>query len=110
MRLHQRVPAHGCVFRRGQKHTGEHPPRRMELFGFDRGLHETVSGAIMDFLIASAYPGQPELMGQALRTRADREAAARTRTVVRKVPAQAPAPIPAPAPVEAEPEREPIAA
>ena len=80
------------------------------MFGFDRGLHETVSGVIVNFLIASQYPGQPELMGQALRAHADREAAARTRTVVRKVPAQAPAPIPAPAPVEAEPEREPIAA
>ena len=78
------------------------------MFGFDRGLYETMSGVIVNFLIASQYPGQPELMGQALRAHADREAAARTRTVVRKVPAQAP--IPASTPVEAEPEREPIAA
>ena len=78
------------------------------MFGFDRGLHEAVSGVIMNFLIASQYAGQPDLMSQALRAHADREAAASTPTVVRAVPAQAPAPIPATAPAEAEPE--PIAA
>ena len=78
------------------------------MFGFDRGLHETVSGAIMHFLIASQYAGRVDLMGQALRQHADREAAASTRTAVRTAPAQAPAPVPAAAPIEAEPE--PIAA
>ena len=78
------------------------------MFGFDRGLHEAVSGVIMNFLIASQYAGQPDLMSQALRAHADREAAASTPTVVRAVPAQAPAPVPATAPAEAEPE--PIAA
>ena len=78
------------------------------MFGFDRGLHETVSGAIMHFLIASQYAGRLDLMGQALRQHADRGAAASTRTAVRTAPAPAPKPIPAAAPVEAEPE--PIAA
>ena len=78
------------------------------MFGFDRGLHETVSGAIMHFLIASQYAGQPDVMGQALRAHAGREAATSTRTIVRMAPAPAPKPIPAAAPVEAEPE--PIAA
>ena len=78
------------------------------MFGFDRGLHETVSGAIMHFLIASQYAGRLDLMGQALRQHADREAAGSTRTIVRTAPAPAPKPVPAAVPTEAEPE--PIAA
>lgn len=78
------------------------------MFGFDRGLHETVSGVIVNFLIASQYAGRLDLMGEALKQHADRQAAARTRTIVRAVPAQAPKPSPAAEPAEAEPE--PIAA
>ena len=78
------------------------------MFGFDRGLHETVSGVIVNFLIASQYAGRPDLMGKALKQHADRQAAASTRAIVRALPARAPKPSPAAAPVEAEPE--PIAA
>ena len=79
----------------------------MELFGFDRGLHETVSGAIMDFLIASAYAGQPDRMRDALTAHAVREPASGARAAVPAAPAEAPKRVPAPAPAE---EREPIAA
>ena len=77
------------------------------MFGFDRGLHETVSGAILDFLIASEYAGQPDRMRDALMGRAVREPASSGRTAAPATPAEAPKPIPAEAPAE---EREPIAA
>ena len=73
------------------------------MFGFDRGLHETVSGAIMHFLIASQYVGRPDRMRDALRGHAVREPA-NGRTAVPAALAQAAKP------VTAEPEREPIAA
>ena len=77
------------------------------MFGFDRGLHETVSGAIMQFLIASEYAGQPDRMRDALAGRAVREPATGGRAAVRTAPAPAPTPTPTAAPNE---EREPIAA
>ena len=80
------------------------------MFGLDRGLHETVSGAIMHFLIASQYAGRLDLMGQALREHADREAARSGRTAVRTATAQPAKPVTPVAPAEAAPEREPIAA
>ena len=75
------------------------------MFGFDRGLHETVSEAILHFLIASEYAGRPDRMRDALRPSAVGEPASGGRTVV---PVRAPKPVPAGAPAEAEPE--PIAA
>ena len=78
------------------------------MFGFDRGLHETVSGAILHFLISAAYAGQPDLMRQALRSHAVRERASGGRTAVPVAPAVAPQPVPAEARAVEEPE--PIAA
>ncbi len=74
------------------------------MFGFDRGLHETVSGAIMHFLIASQYAGRPDRMRDALSGHAVREPANGGRTAVPAAVAEAAKP------VTAEPEREPIAA
>ena len=78
------------------------------MYGFDRGLHETVSGAIMHFLTASQYAGQPDMMRQALTGHAVREPESGGRTAVPAPPAWAPRPIPAQAPAREEPE--PIAA
>ena len=78
------------------------------MFGFDRGLHETVSGAILHFLISAAYAGQPDLMRQALTRHAVREPASGGRTAVPAAPAGAPQPVRAEAHAEEEPE--PVAA
>ena len=78
------------------------------MYGFDRGLHETVSGAIMHFLNASMYAGQPDLMRQALRGHDVREPESGSRTPVPVAPARVPQPIPAVVPAREEPE--PIAA
>ena len=78
------------------------------MFGFDRGLHETVSEAILHFLIASENAGRPDRMRDALRPSAVREPASGGRTAVPAVHVPAPKPVPAEAPAEAEPE--PIAA
>ena len=78
------------------------------MFGFDRGLHETVSGAVLHFLISAAYAGRPDLMRQALTSHAVHAPASGGRTAVPAAPAGAPRPIPAEARAEEEPE--PIAA
>ena len=78
------------------------------MFGLDKGLHETVTQAILHFMIASTYAGRPDLMRQALTGPAVREAAIGGRTAVPAVPAKAPKPTPAEAPAAEEPE--PIAA
>ena len=78
------------------------------MFGFDRGLHETVTQAVLNFLNASRYPGQPDLLRHALTGQGVRESAAATRTAVPAAPAKAPRPVPAEAPAAKEPE--PIAA
>ena len=78
------------------------------MYGFDRGLHETVSGAIMHFLTASQYAGQPDLMRHALMGHAVREPESGGRTAVPVAPARVPRPIPAVVPAHEEPE--PIAA
>ena len=78
------------------------------MYGFDRGLYGTVSGAIMHFLTASQYAGQPDLMRQALTAQAAREPESGRRTAVPVPPARAPQPVPADAPAREEPE--PIAA
>lgn len=78
------------------------------MFGFEKGLHETISGAILSFMIATQYVGQPDRLGQALSGRTVREPAIGGRTAVPTAPVWAPKPVPVEAPVEAEPE--PIAA
>ncbi len=74
----------------------------MHLFGFDRGFHETVTQAILHFLTASVYIGQPDRMREALTRPAVREAAIGRRTIV---PARPKAPELVPAPAHEEPER-----
>ena len=77
------------------------------MFGFDRGLYETVAQAILYWELGVLYAGRPDLLREALTPTATRASAADDRIAA---PARAKAPELVPAPELADEEPEPIAA